>query len=115
MGMDNQAEKLEKMIRAFLPGDKVSYEKREKSSKTSNKSDSDIGIDKLPEIDGIEWKHALEEMEVDLADECMTFLNQFEYTDEIAEKIKDLGNKVLNLETEEGERFIEEIKEMLSL
>lgn len=239
-----QAEKLEKMIRAFLPGDKVSYEKREKSSKTSNISDSDIGIDKLPEIDGIEWKHALstmpsvevlentvknfyclidseadclesylrqieenkdmlneyrikvhtmkssaayigalmlssmaktleyaardgkmevvkymtptfleewrsfkdklsmykeeetriqiedkdevirkleelkqalEEMEVDLADECMTFLNQFEYTDEIAEKIKDLGNKVLNLETEEGERLIEEIKEMLSL
>lgn len=30
-------------------------------------------------------------------------------------KIKDLGNKVLNLETEEGERLIEEIKEMLSL
>lgn len=89
--------------------------KKEKSSKTSNKSDSDIGIDKLPEIDGIEWKHALEEMEVDLADECMTFLNQFEYTDEVAEKIKDLGNKVLNLETEEGERLIEEIKEMLSL
>ena len=31
MGMDNQAEKLEKMIRAFLPGDKVSYEKKEKN------------------------------------------------------------------------------------
>ena len=54
-------------------------------------------------------------MEVDLADECMTFLNQFEYTDEVAKKIKDHGNKVLNLETEEGERLIEEIKEMLSL
>ena len=58
-------------------------------------------------------KEAILEMDVDLADQYMSYLNQFTYPDEINQMINSLENMVLNLETDSSAQLIDEIKEIL--
>ena len=58
-------------------------------------------------------KVALEDMEVDQADELMKHLEQYVYDEEVSAKIKALSNMVLNLETDEGIQVVDEIIELL--
>ena len=58
-------------------------------------------------------KVALEDMEVDQADELMKHLEQYVYDEEVSAKIKVLSNMVLNLETDEGIQVVDEIIELL--
>ena len=57
-----------------------------------------------------ELKEALEDMEIDSADEIMTYFNQFQYETVVADLFDKLAMKVLNLEKEEGIEIIEQIK-----
>jgi hypothetical protein len=60
-------------------------------------------------------KEALEEMDVDKADELSAYLSRFEYNDEISKMISELSNMVLNLESDAGVQLIEEITKKLQV
>lgn len=78
----------------------------------------DVQLTQIEDISNIhsrlnELKDALEEMDVDAADEIMAYLKQFEYTPDVTDLFDQLSIKVLNLETEEAVELIEQIKNQI--
>ncbi|MBQ3544848.1 MAG: response regulator [Lachnospiraceae bacterium] len=75
----------------------------------------EIEVTKIEDINDIllkldELKIAMEEMEVDIADEIIIYLKQFEYDETVSELINKLAIKVLNLESDDAVNLIEQIK-----
>lgn len=58
--------------------------------------------------------NALEEMDIDLADEAMEFLHKFNFKEDISQSIQELSQMVINLETDDAIELIQEIKEKLN-
>jgi len=55
----------------------------------------------------------MENLDVDVADELMKKLQQYQYTDEINSKVEKLAITVVNLDSEGASALIEELRQEL--
>ena len=86
-------EKLEKMLLEYLPADKVNYEKDHKASANRSASAHVNPEEKLPAIDGIDWKYA--SLHCPNYDILLDSVDQFyQMIEPEAEKLQDLYNKL---------------------
>ena len=74
---------------------------------------------KLIDFDGLfdekltQLNEAMESMDIDTADEIMKNLRTYEYAEELAQKVEELGIAVVNLDVEAVKSSSEEIRNLL--
>ena len=79
----------------------------------------DIQVTKIEDINDIlikldELKVALEEMDIDMADELIKYIKQFEYDEAVSPLVEKLALKVFNLESDDAAVIIQQIKEKVN-